>query len=430
MPRFRTWNALHLGVAAILMQAQLGAADPPSPDLLITTWTDHATFSAFNTAVGIPLAAIGLASSAINGDTVSVRIDDSGRQLVLGGASLNQNVDYSTGAFHHGDSNDDGHEAGHSHQSAVLGPAYLPVVGLTYLAYGDTSWNRIESWAEQWAKLDETFRDSHPLRLRLEIRNRDGRPSQVIGTNFVLMERASRVNTSTDSEQSLEPVTVAYRYGTLDLGVRTGGAPGMPCGSPRGLPLIAQAGVFQRDFQLEWSTVSEALRILLDGRSDAGHVTIDLDRKRLDLTALRQQVGAGVRIGTRETLALDAVARANLGLSGTWDLGPRVGEQGMRVTGGVQAEARAHAIDRIEIFARRESERGTDGYRREASAFGMETPALFTARALTTGDTPTHPTRIQAGVQRSSERETRPGPAGTSSISRVHMTLFTVGGRF
>jgi hypothetical protein len=433
--------------ACILSLCGLGVGVPAraadsseqSIDIKVLTWVDHFTYGAFNTAVGIPLAITGVIVNKIKGENPEFYIDKTGRQLVIDSAALNSGA-YSTGAIHHG-SGGDAHEAGHSHQSGVLGPLYLPVVLIDYAIEGHTG-SVVERWADRWADLSTSMVNTHPVNFLVGFYDQQGHIYARLGANASLVERSTRAEvgnrySSNDSDVASSAVTMTNRYGTIGAGVNLNVSGVKPCPC-NGTPLVLDASIFQRDFLAELNAVGTVIGVVLDGHNETGSVSVDLDRKRIDSLILYQQVGVGMRAGQPDTVALDLKARGIASLRGIWGIGDNAGHGTHVVPSvGAGAEARLHFLDLGSVYGRKDLEVGTSGYRKDTDALGFQTP-LFKSSAYTYGwqgrdltNLDGRPTDLKLGVEYRHETETLPsGAAAAPPTSEIHMTLLTFGGRF
>ncbi len=437
LARFYKLNALALLASLMFCPAQSRAEDA---DIIAVGWFDHLTYGAINTAIGIPLGLTGMViNEARSGEPSSIHFDETGQQLVFKNGSLNFPYEYSTGAIHHGIGEADAHEAAHGKQAGNLGPLFLPAVGLSYLLQGMDE-GVMEEWAEEWKDLGKTMNNKRPLTLRFEMGSRDGKSLTKIGANFVMLERASRLNIQHAGKSF--PTTVVYKYGEIgihaplsSLGEQTGTED--LCHCSRGTPLIIEGALLKKDFQAQWATMAKAIKILIDSKQETGALKIDFDYKRLDAKLLSHILGIGVRLGYKETMALDLIGRAGGNLKGVWSLG--VGSKmksdlGVTLTGQVEAEARFHLMDWAEVYGKIEREVGTSGYAREAEVVGATTPLLFSAQTFTgaNGQDGTA-TRLYGGVEYRKEDESISAPTGGNGdpfSSEIKMTIFTLGGRF
>ncbi|MBI3543754.1 MAG: hypothetical protein HY075_10825, partial [Deltaproteobacteria bacterium] len=279
--------------ALLLFSVSVQSAQAEDPDIVVVGWFDHFTYGLINTAIGVPVALTGLVVNSLRGDRPRVSIDSTGQQI-----KLNSNVNgfnYSTGVFHHGDCCD-AHEAGHGKQSAVLGPAYLPLVGMTYLIQG-MDVGVVEDWANAWQDLGSTMENNNVLRTEVEVRDRDGKSTTRVGLNFTIMERGSRVNVGRADEDN-NPTQVVYQYGKVAvyLMVPTGGAPTSPTPIGAGdrdtiFPARVEATVLEKDFAAKWTVVGGVFSVLADSNEKTGAVQWDLADHRVQAQILSQTLG-------------------------------------------------------------------------------------------------------------------------------------------
>lgn len=140
--------------------------DPRNPDnipVILLTWIGNLTWGGINTLVGLGwvIGAALVSPFTRHVDFPTIKISRSGSQIYadvsgtsyfrgkvsLGLFEMDQNAGWSFASAH---------EAGHSTQSALLGPLYLPMVLLSYtmnMGHGGF----IETWADRWAH----FHDDH-----------------------------------------------------------------------------------------------------------------------------------------------------------------------------------------------------------------------------------------------------------------------------
>lgn len=122
------------------------------------TWIGNLTWGLFNSLIGFILFIGALLHLAGKGEKPVVRLSRTGEQIVLENGVYGDDV-MSLGIFQFGQTShikiedkytDDEHETGHARQSAVLGPFYLPLVGISYANVGGP-YGFIEDWADDWA---------------------------------------------------------------------------------------------------------------------------------------------------------------------------------------------------------------------------------------------------------------------------------------
>jgi len=433
-------------------------ADPPKreqADVIAVTWFDNFTYGGWTTATGILEGVFSIGYNKIKHHNASkgfyVKLDPSGQQLIVFPAGLR--FGHSGGAFNLSNGGaseyESVHEAGHGKQAAILGPLFLPVLlgsyGINQLVNGDThDGNPFESWANAWKYLGTSMVNTRPLSVRFEKETQDGKGVTRFGTNFILLERDSKLPLTPFNDnyggtdipdddpngRKDDPVSVSYKYGQIGAYVSVDHA---GCQAPVVAPIKIEGALFQKDFLAEWSTISSAIRLLIDAKQETGKVVVDLEYGRVDAKFLSQVVGMGVRIGNKDTVAIDAIGRASGAVKGEWNLGdqPDHKSAGVFATAGGEGELRLHLFDAAEIYARKDKEWGTGDYSRNADTVGIETPLLFTAKTYTgfhghSGG----PVPLYGGVFHESENETMPGPNGQSQRTHIKMTIFTLGGRW
>lgn len=109
-----------------------------------------------NTAVGAILSVVSAAVSPFRSEEIrksdpfEITRTGSGKQIGVSSPLIRRSA-VSLGLFqlYSHDQKSDAHEGGHAFQSAILGPLYLPSIGLTYLLHGEIS--PVDSWPEKWA---------------------------------------------------------------------------------------------------------------------------------------------------------------------------------------------------------------------------------------------------------------------------------------
>ncbi|MBI3555958.1 MAG: hypothetical protein HY074_06830 [Deltaproteobacteria bacterium] len=431
-----------LVLVTLLLSTVARAEDP---DIVVVGWFDHFTYGLINTAIGIPVAITGIIANAVTRHQVPrVTFDSTGQQIRISSSNLN-GFDYSTGAIHHG-SCCDAHEAGHGKESGVLGPAYLPVVGLTYLIQG-MDVGVMEDWADAWQDLGKTMVNNHPYRVEFDVRSRDGSTTNRVGLNFVLLERASKVNVGSHRGDD-NPTEVIYQYGKIGvyLMVPTTGAEGVlvggsaPSDANTIFPARVEATVLEKDFAARWTVVGGVFSVLTDSKEETGAVAWDLTDKRVQAKILSQTVGFGVRVGDENKVALDLMGRANAAVQGLWFTGyggvaaaAQGPSPGVMVTAGVEAEARLHVLNHLEIFAKKSKEWQLGGkYSRDIEVVGAETPMYFNSKTFTfkRGTEKGKPVPWFGGVKYVREVEEYPDFANGMAKSEIKSFFFTLGGRW
>ncbi len=151
----------------------------------ILNWFDNFTIGSVNTIVGAGNVTIAF----IANDNVSISMsDDNRQQLLVENGSLRSGTHYSLGIFNNGGGYVN-HEAGHSQQSASLGIAYLPVVGISYLIEGEH-----DALVEKWANAEASIRDAYSITTPFQIGyghlDRDGKALPFVVLKFSIDERA------------------------------------------------------------------------------------------------------------------------------------------------------------------------------------------------------------------------------------------------
>jgi hypothetical protein len=431
---------LFLGV---LLLAAAVPAKAEDTDIIIVGWFDHFTYGLVNTAVGIPVALAGMAGNwIVNGTPPRIGIDSTGQQIVLPTAPWNS-FNYSTGALHHGDAAD-AHEAGHGKQSGVMGPAFLPVVGLTYLIQG-LDVGVMEDWADAWQNLGATMVNHQPLRVDVEVRDRDGQTSERLGLNFVVLERASRVDIGgRRSDAGDNPTEVVYKYGRVGVYILVppgpeGASAGNHWGGPNTIfPARVEGTVMEKDFFARWNVVGGIFSVLADSQEKTLSAAVDFTDQRVQAKFLSQVLGFGVRVGDVTKVALDVMGRAGADVEGLWFLNAGAGaiaqSPGVMVTAGLGAEARLHVLQYVELYGKimREWQLG-GAYRRDTKSIGAETPMYFTEKTFTGGRTRSdkaNPLPFYGGVKFTQEVETFADPVTGGRQSDIKSILFTFGGRY
>jgi hypothetical protein len=373
-------------VCATIPSAQVRAEDPIDEDVLIVGWVDHFTFGLPNTAIGLLMIPYTAIDAAVSGRRMSIEIDASGQQIALNGMSGCCASAFSLGAFNHGGRHDF-HEAGHSRQSAVLGPLYLGVVGLDYLINGHYG-SFLERWADDWAHLDQSMREGNPVDLTLEVRTDNGTQTIRFGTSVVLLEQSSRrfIRRRGGRDRGA-PAMTSWRYGRI----RAEGSVGF--GENGGDPNFAfGASLFERDFEIVYPIADHILGIRVDSQQRTLDFSYDPALSRADLDIISQDYGVGMRVGDPQVLALDVTGRAGMELQQRWHLsGGILGlsetpAMGFNVLGRVAAEARIMVMNVVEVFGRVVREWSTDGSRREEEAVGIGTPQIFQSHVETARD--------------------------------------------
>ncbi len=259
----------------MLLLFHLFAASPAraeSPDIVVVGWIDHFTYGAINTAIGIPVGLVGMIINWIKGEKPAVRLDSTGQQVVLSTGSFNH-FNYATGAIHHGDCCD-AHEAGHGKQSGVLGAAFLPMVGLTYLAQGLDK-GLIEDWADAWSDLGATMVDGHPLRIELDYIDDTGKVAGRIGVNFTILERNSKVHSGLKYSDDT-PLAVSYQYGKIGVFLAIPTEQDVREGRGVNLPMRLDASVFEKFFSGKWPIVSGLFSLLSESEEKTLNFAVDL----------------------------------------------------------------------------------------------------------------------------------------------------------
>ncbi len=441
-------GTLSVKIKSLLMLSVLflsTIAKAEDPDIVVVGWFDHFTYGLINSAIGIPVAITGIIANAVSRHEVPrFSIDSTGQQIKISSSALN-GYNYSTGAFHHGTCCD-AHEAGHGKQSALFGPAYLPVVGLTYLIQG-MDVGVMEDWADAWQDLGKTMVNNHPYRVEFDVRSRDGNTTSRVGLNFVLLERASKVNVGSYSGAD-NPTEVSYQYGKIGvyLMVPTSGAEGAPVGNPGSsdsntiFPARVEATVLEKYFSAKWTVVGGVFSVLADSKEETGNVVWDLTDKRVQAKILSQTVGFGVRIGDENKVALDLMGRASAAVEGLWFTGyggvaaeAQGPSPGVMVTAGIGAEARLHVLNYLEIFAKKSKEWQLGGkYSRDIEVFGAETPLLFNSKTFTykQGQEKGKPVPWFGGVKYVREVEEYSDFGNGTAKSEIKSFFFTLGGRW
>ena len=430
-------------------------------DIVAAQWFDHLTYGSANTVLGIVYAGSGVVYNRIfrreETSSPGFRLDETGQQIVIKGSGFLLDYQQSSGAIHMGsnEGESDEHEAGHGKHSGLLGPLYLPITALDFLIEGYHEKNLMESWADSQMNLGSTMRNYQPLQLRLEFIDRNGKSMGRFSTNFVLLERASKIPLS-DVEKDPKAINYAmtdYRY--LKLGASTYFDPNCSTCVVSSRQVVLDASLYDRKFQVQWRAMTDALRVLLDGPQETGSLTVDFEHKRVDSKLFSHKVGAGIRIGSPDKLALDLMGRAGWALGGRWNINstPKTGEisTGLMLSGELETEARAHLGDVLEIYAKNEYEKGSGGYDRDAVTYGVETPMMFSAQTFSEANpersmpglgcnafnfdckkdiTYENPSRVHGGVEYKTETESVPDGNGGSKNTKVKITMFHVGGRF
>lgn len=447
------------GITLLVACTSAVAGDPPKreqSDIVAVTWFNNFTYAGWTTATGLLEGAFSVAANKL-GDPKKyhgfrMELDPSGQQLIVFPAGLAQG--HSSGAFNLANGRESEHqsvhEAGHGKQAAILGPLFIPVLLASYgvnslRTGGDThDGNPFESWANAWKYLGSSMVNNRSLALRLDKVSQDGKTVTRLGTNFIYMERSSKLpltpfngnysgtETPKDnpSQKKDDPVSTSYKYGQVGVHVSVGE---QECNHSSIAPLKIEGTLFQQDFLAEWATISSALRLLIDAKQETGRVVVDLDYRRIDAKFLSQSLGIGLRIGNKETVAVDMIGRGNGEIKGLWRIGdhPDKANAGIVAAAGVGGEIRLHLFDAAEVYARTAKEWGTNEYTRNADSIGVETPMLFTAKTYTGFEGHSgSPVSITGGVYHETETETAAGPSGPGNTTHVKMTIFTLGGRF
>lgn len=117
------------------------------------TWLGNLTLGLINTIIGA-FAVLGVVIYRLgkDGKAPSFKMSSTGEQIVMLDNPYSPGYDFSLGIFQIGGGQDweDRHETGHARQSALLGPFYLPLVGISYASVGEPE-GFIEEWADDWA---------------------------------------------------------------------------------------------------------------------------------------------------------------------------------------------------------------------------------------------------------------------------------------
>lgn len=435
LPRYCAIFAVAAGLVSVVSAEQIKVPKAKdNPDLAVVTWVDNLTYGGINTLVGLPLILVGSGYDAlVNRKAPELKVDATGYQLRFKSALFSKNRSFVTGLIHHnnksgghGEEAGDLHERGHALQSAALGLAFYPFIGLSYLAARSTEKNIAEDWANAWYNLEETLVNSHPLQLRFESGEINKKTIVRAGANFAILERASR--REFDEGRSVQ---IAYRYG--DVGLEGYGTTRELAECTSVAPLKLDASILQKKFLGEWATVSSAVRLLVDSEQETGAISIDLQRGRLDTKFLSQVLGVGLRLGEREKLAFDITGRVSGNVKGLWYFGANPESPtspGAMAAGGAGGEARVYIADWAQIYAQKFREWGTGGYRRDLDVIGTETPMLFSAKSFSTVRQNGKPVPVFGGIKYQRENESFPGANGLRLKTEIKMTVFTLGGRF
>lgn len=137
-----------------------GSTSSGSSFLNFATILSNLVWGLPNTIVGGAIAAVSMIASPIfKGEMPTFSASPNGKQIHVGNSILPlPGYEMSLGLFHL-DSNDytggsvAAHEGGHADQSALLGPLYLPVIGVDY-AKNSHSGSFMEDWADDLGGVD------------------------------------------------------------------------------------------------------------------------------------------------------------------------------------------------------------------------------------------------------------------------------------
>jgi hypothetical protein len=317
-------------------------------------------------------------------------------------------------------------------------------VGLTYLIQG-LDVGVMEDWADAWRDLGSTMVNHEPLRVDVEVRDRDGKTSERLGLNFIVLERASRVDIGGyRSNQGDNPTEVVYKYGRVGVYILVppgpeGASAGNHWGGPNTIfPARVEGTVMEKDFFARWNVVGGIFSVLADSQEKTLSAAVDFTDQRVQAKFLSQVLGFGVRVGDVTKVALDVMGRAGADVGGLWFLNAGSGAMpqnpGVMVTAGIGAEARLHVLQYAEFYAKMFREWQLGGaYRRETESVGAETPLYFTEKTFTGGRARTDgakPLPFYGGVKFTHEVETFMDPVSGGHRSEIKSLLFTFGGRY
>lgn len=149
-------------------------------------WFENLTFGSINTFIGAVDFTVFAVSNVIDGKSIP-KLGLNSQQITVDARPRDGSSAYSVGIFNIGGRAED-HEAGHSHQSAVLGPFYLPTVVLDYetSGYGHSV---VERWADLEAKILRRFATTVSVKTGVVFAQRDGQQLPVWMLSVAIEDR-------------------------------------------------------------------------------------------------------------------------------------------------------------------------------------------------------------------------------------------------
>jgi hypothetical protein len=426
-----------LAVTLFLAPLRANAEDT---DIIIIGWIDHFTYGAPFSAVG---AGIGvgeyIGTLTRTGRTPEIGLDSTGQQIKIEGSVSPLSSSYSTGFLHHApsqgqNSQTDAHEAAHAKQVALIGPLQLPLLGLSYLSARGRG-GPVEDWADAWRDLGSTMVNKKRLQIKMGVRREDDVESRELRLSLDPIERSSRVAGQDRQHGDYYRLRQAY----LPLGFRTArpttiSSPSPECSSPQGSTVL-EGGLLKRDFDMRMALMTKFAAAMIDSKQNVGNVSVDIERKNVDVDFLSQVVGAGIQAGHPSSISIELTARGKGALTGVWDYKNTIRRKpGVIAVAGYEGEARLYILDAIQLFARREKDIGTKGYERTSDTIGIASTPNFKAPDDEHGNssnTPeSSPVSIFGSIEASDQKETFQMKDGTAKTINIKLILLTAGTRF